>query len=171
MPYKNRQKGFTYPVMLVMVATTGVMAGLANQYTSHCITREKEKELLFRGQQYVQAIEQYYQSGTRRQLPSNFSDLVQDPRFRNRKHLRNIYRDPFFLGDDDLHQGWTVLYNKQQKIMGVASASGRMPIKQVGFSKKNISFNGAQKYSDWKFIFKPELKRRRRVLHRIKNVE
>jgi len=138
--------------MLILVATTGIMAGVAQQYTSQVVRREKEAELLFRGEQYVNAIKSYYLAG--RQLPTHLSDLASDPRFLRKPHIRQLYPDPFATGED---RSWAVILNDEGRIVGVASKSNLKPIKTDNFPRRFSKFTGATKYSDWKFVFDPKV--------------
>lgn len=145
-----RCRGFTYPMVLVMVTTTAIMAGITEHYTSQFNQREKEAELLFRGEQYVRAIESYYLSG--RQLPQNLEDLLKDPRYLSRQHIRRLYADPFADSEDGK---WTLLRDSTGGITGVASKSQKTSIKKGNFPIRFAQFTGLEKYSEWKFEFDP----------------
>lgn len=51
------------------------------------IQRELEEELIFRGEQYVEAV-RLYQTKNPGQFPSNFEDLLEE------RFIRRLYRDP-----------------------------------------------------------------------------
>ena len=90
------QRGFTYLGMLILVAIMGFgLAGFAELY-SHAAQREKERELLFIGSQFRNAIESYYnKSPGAKVYPQKLDDLVEDKRFpMPQHHLRRVYRDP-----------------------------------------------------------------------------
>jgi type II secretory pathway pseudopilin PulG len=56
----SRSKGFTYLSLLIVVAiTAGALAAAGGVY-SQAAQREKERELLFVGEQFRQAIALYY---------------------------------------------------------------------------------------------------------------
>lgn len=142
--------GFTYPIVLVMVATTTIMAGVTEHFTSQWLQREKEAELLFRGDQYVRAIESYYLVG--HQLPQNLEDLLHDPRFLTRRHIRKLYPDPFASADDDK---WTLLRDSTGGIVGIASSSKKSSIKKGNFPIRFAQFTETENYSQWRFEFDP----------------
>lgn len=146
---RKHTAGFTYTVVLVMLATTAVMAGVTEQYVSQMMLREKEAELLFRGDQYVNAIQSYYE--VRGQLPFNLEDLKNDPRFLNRHHIRELYPDPMVPGDIE----WSLIRDGNGAITGVASSSDSETIKRANFPMRYSHFTGLERYSDWKFVFDP----------------
>lgn len=81
------QNGFTYILALTVVMIMGIMLGLVGQSWKTVKQREQEKELLFRGSQIKEAIENWYnpkytvpgvQGRTRHPL-MDLKDLLQDP--------------------------------------------------------------------------------------------
>jgi hypothetical protein len=76
---------------------------------------------------------------------------VLDPRFPQvRRHLRRLYADPI-TGTAD----WKLIMAPDGGIMGVASRSKRVPIKQKGFEPIDSSFEDAKCYCNWQFIALP----------------
>ena len=145
----NTTKGFTYLVVLAVVVVMGISAEATVRLTSTIIKREKEKELLFRGQAYVKAIESYYLSGkTTKSFPKKLEDLLKDSRYIQKRHLRNLYLDPFTNKAD-----WILLRNKIGNIRGVASRSEGIPLKVADFPIGLEHFEKATTYSDWRFEF------------------
>ncbi|MBW2018320.1 MAG: type II secretion system protein [Deltaproteobacteria bacterium] len=92
------RSGFTYLSALILVAVMGIALGAAGRYWSTTVKREKEKELLFRGDQIRRAIESYYLSNPGSggaKYPLSLAHLLKDPRYHDvRRHLRKLYRDP-----------------------------------------------------------------------------
>lgn len=156
--YRNKNtNGFTYPLILLIIATIIVGAAITNRVTSTLSKREKETELLQRGYYYVKAIENYYNSSAFKQYPSSLEDLLMDPRFPYKVHLRKLYRDPFAdKGLQEEPQQWELILNETGEIVGVASKSDKKPLKTLGFPNYVMLKNGGEKYSDWAFIFKPD---------------
>jgi hypothetical protein len=114
--------------------------------------REKETELLFIGNQYRRAIGLFYEAtpGTVKRYPRELADLVQDPRQPGaQRHIRKLFPDPM-TGKE-----WQVVRGADGGIQGVHSASEAAPLKIAGFRVRDASFEGAQKYADWKFIHTP----------------
>ena len=112
--------------------------------------REKEAELLHVGQQYRKAIERYYLSGPQRQYPRSLEDLLKDPRQPGTvRYLRKLHSDPM-TGKE-----WVLVKAPDGGVLGVHSASEAPPFKTARFKLRDRTFEGAQKYSDWKFVFQP----------------
>jgi type II secretory pathway pseudopilin PulG len=146
----RRERGFTYLGLLVIVAVMGAGAAAYGQIASHQAQREKEAELLFRGEQYRLAIESYYKKESR--YPRTLADLVEDKRYPMPvRHLRRLYADPM-TGKAD----WGLVENPEGGgVMGVYSRGEAAPIKTAGFSMPNQGFEKAERYSDWKFVHSP----------------
>jgi type II secretory pathway pseudopilin PulG len=147
-----KQWGFTYIGLLMVMAIAGIgMAGVGIVWHQDA-QREREKELLFIGDEYRKAIGSYYENslGEAKQFPPTLEDLVTDKRFPNTKrHLRKLYSDPMALS-----KPWQLVL-QQGQIIGVYSASKQTPIKKVGFQPPYETFGEAVEYSDWKFIYTP----------------
>lgn len=147
-------RGFTLIGLLFLIAGLGVAMAALGTLWQTASQREKERELLFIGDQYRQAIESFWkaQAGAPR-LPINFNELLADPRFPNKRHLRRAYRDPF-TGSQD----WGVVNGATGGIAGIYSLSGRTPLKRDGFPARYSDFSGAQSYKDWVFASSAEVK-------------
>ena len=145
----QRQAGITFLGLLFAVAIAGIAlagTGVLWQLESR---REKEKELLFIGEEYRRAIERYYEKtpGAAKQYPEKLEDLLQDKRFPEPvHHLRRLYRDPMTQKVD-----WELI-KQQGRITGVASQSRDEPIKITGFAAGQEDFEGAESYAKWRFI-------------------
>lgn len=143
------EAGFTYLGLLFAVAIAGIAlagTGVLWQMESR---REKEKELLFIGEEYRRAIGSYYDKspGGGKQYPEKLDDLLLDKRFPNPvRHLRRLYRDPMQPGEE-----WN-LVRQQGRIAGVASKSRDKPIKVAGFAPEQEGFDGARNYTEWRFV-------------------
>jgi type II secretory pathway pseudopilin PulG len=152
-------KGFTYLSVLLLL----IVSGIALTTTSHSwrtiMQREREKELLYRGDCITKAIESYCKAGGAEKItyPSRFEDLLKDPRFPAiKRHIRKIYKDPLTEDGD-----WGVILGPGKGIKGVYSKSKEIPLKTGGFSDKYKEFEKAKNYSDWKFIFVPAKKKKK----------
>ena len=143
------QAGFTFLGLMFAVAIAGIaLAGTGALWQMES-RREKEKELLFIGEEYRNAIGSYYDKspGGAKQFPSKLEDLLQDKRFPNpTHHLRRLYRDPMTA------DGQWELIRQEGRIMGVASRSLEKPIKVAGFSANQGDFESAASYTEWRFI-------------------
>lgn len=146
--FPDGQGGYTFLGLLFAVALSGIaLAGTGSLWQLES-QREKEKELLFIGEEYRQAIASYFDKtpGTDKQYPAKLEDLLQDKRFPMPvHHLRRLYRDP--MSPD----GSWELIRSQGKIIGIASKSPGKPIKVAGFSPEQQEFEGVDSYSEWRF--------------------
>ncbi len=146
----GRQGGFTFLGLMFAVAIAGIaLAGTGTLWQMES-RREKEKELLFIGEEYRRAIGSYYDKspGAQKQFPEKLEDLLLDKRFPNpTHHLRRRYRDPMTADGE-----WELI-RQQGRIMGVASRSSGKPIKIAGFTAEQEGFDSAASYADWYFIY------------------
>jgi type II secretory pathway pseudopilin PulG len=150
---RKRQSGFTYLAILFAITIAGVLLARVGIDWSQAGRREKERELLFVGNQFRQAIASYYQRtpGTVKHYPTKLEDLISDDRYNPPQHyLRKIYRDPI----TNLLQ-WGMVMSPEGGIMGVHSLSESPPVKVSGFGDANQSFEGSGKYTDWVFGYTP----------------
>jgi len=146
----SRDDGYTYITILIVVFTLA-LAALTTWIPSSTISaREKELELLFRGRAYVLAISSYYFSDAENPaLPTAPENLINDPRFPGKRHMRSLYVDPVSNAQ------WDMVYGSGGGLVGVRSSSHMVPIKQSGFSEEFSEFEDSDSYSDWGFVFIP----------------
>jgi type II secretory pathway pseudopilin PulG len=143
-------RGFTYIGVLFLVALMGIGLALAGEVWRTAAMREREADLLQAGSEYRKAIERYYLGGAR-QYPRALADLVQDPRQPGvARYLRKLYPDPV-TGKDE----WGLVKAPDGGIAGVHSLSEEAPLKSAGFAVRDRDFEGAARYSDWKFVYSP----------------
>ena len=144
-------RGFTYIALLVAITIIGISLGATGKYWQNIMQREKEEELLFRGDQYRKAIERYYFAiPGRMEYPQNIDDLLVDNRTAmGKRHLRQKYKDPITGEDFTEFRDQT----RGNRITGVYSASEKGPLKQGNFPEEYRDFEGKKKYNEWKFVF------------------
>jgi type II secretory pathway pseudopilin PulG len=166
MPLFRNSNGFAYIALIVVIVIIGISLGAAGRYWSNVVLRDKEEELLFRGDQYRQAIELYYKAVPGApQDPSSIDDLLMDKRTATgRRHLRQRYKDP--ISGEAFVEIRTAI---SKRIIGVNSPSDKQPLKQAGFPaiySKNLAlvqasfpgikigndFVGKSRYSEWQFV-------------------
>src|SRR5262245_14636478 len=92
---KLSDAGYAMVALLVGMSVMAVMMTVAMPVWKHNTQREKEEELIFRGKQYVHAIELYGRKFANTQPPS--VDALVEQRF-----LRKKYKDPITGQDFDL---------------------------------------------------------------------
>jgi type II secretory pathway pseudopilin PulG len=125
----RRQRGFTYLWLIFLLAV--VAAGLAAiaQPASLSVRREREAELLFRGNEIARALTDYRAAtpGEAKQLPTSLDELLEDRRGpRLRRHLRRLYADPFTGAPD-----WVLVTTDDGRIAGVHSRSDMPALRTV----------------------------------------
>ena len=149
----KRQQGYSYLVAMFTVAVVAVLSTRAIERTSTMERRNKEAQLLFVGQAYLNAIQTYYQNspGTTKQYPPDLPSLLQDTRLTTMSRpLRKLYLDPITNNAQ-----WGIVPAAGGGVMGVYSLSQQKPIKVGGFPPLLAGFAGATSYQNWQFIYQP----------------
>ncbi len=149
----SKQGGFTYLGILITVAIAGVLLAQAGMNWGQSARRDRERELLFVGNQFRQAIALYYERtpGAIKRYPAKLDDLVEDRRYNPpQRYLRKVYLDPLTNRQD-----WGLVMAPEGGIMGIHSLSDGIPIKHSGFAQADQAFEKAQTYADWLFLYKP----------------
>jgi type II secretory pathway pseudopilin PulG len=133
-------------LLLLALAALAALAGAEVWATT--MRQERERELLFVGDQYRRAIESYWRAspGPVKVLPTSIEDMLADRRFPMPvRHLRRAWRDPLAEG------GELTLIRVGNGIAGVHSTSDAVPLKQRGFPERYREFERAASYRDWRF--------------------
>jgi type II secretory pathway pseudopilin PulG len=163
MPFKRfnmlimtEDDAFTYITALIFVMVIGITLTTGSVYWSTTISREKEKELLFRGDQIQKAIEAYYNGapgGGSKVYPASLNDLLKDSRYlATKRYLRKIFKDPMTKDGK-----WGLIKAPGGKIKGVYSFNKQPPFKTADFPKDYAVFEKAGAYSDWRFAYPLEV--------------
>jgi type II secretory pathway pseudopilin PulG len=155
--------------LLVAIAIMGVLIAVVLPAWSHAAKREREAELVFRGEQYVRAIE-LYQRQYVGAYPPDLDTLI-DERF-----LRRLYTDP--MTDDgqgefrpvyrsqlDDDQGGPATAARPGEVTTEPEASGSRLTQSdreeggivgvVSTSEESSVriYNGQQQYNEWAFVY------------------
>lgn len=150
----KREQGVAYLALLIAIAIVGIGLAAAGVVWSEASQREKERELLFVGEQFRRAIQQYYESGVlEKRYPPTLEVLLQDPRFPGiRRYLRRIYRDPM-SGTTQ----WGLLRAPDGGIMGVHSLrDGIVAQQRTNFPQRLEGLEGKAHTSEWVFTYMPK---------------
>lgn len=94
----RRARGFTYLLLLFVLALGGVGLAALGESELTRQRREREAELRFRGEAIAAALGRYAERTPAGQLPlpQRLDELLSDRRFpRPQRHLRQLYADPF----------------------------------------------------------------------------
>ena len=135
----------------MIVIIMGIMLGIAGQSWKMIMQREREEELLFRGNQYRLALEKWHKPavtpGQHVTTPLNdLKDLLKDPRTAEKtRYLRRLYSDPI-TGKD-----FEAVRDPVRGIVGVRSSSEEEPIKKGGFPTELKQFEELKQYKQWVF--------------------
>src|SRR5262249_45288807 len=169
-------RGYAMAALLVVLSVMAIMMTIAMPVWKHASRREKETELVFRGQQYVHAIGLYQRKHGPGVLPPTVDALL------NEHYLRKKFKDP--ITNDDFQ----VLIQGQPtggpgtSASGTAGTPGRPattgrgtlgPLTSqpgaapggrgagvIGVASKSSAesiriYNGRTHYNEWAFIFTP----------------
>jgi len=148
--------GFAYIALLATLAILMLALTSASESISHNAKREREQQLFFVGEQFRNAIKNYYENSPSgvKQFPNKLNDLLKDNRFaKPARYLRRIYRDPMSNDFD-----WGVVLNENKQIVGIYSLSSKELLK-TNLPSDLVTVDsdkGKLKYSDLKFIYTPE---------------
>ena len=164
--------GYAMAALLISLVVMGLMMSVALPVWSQAAKREREAELVFRGEQYARAIE-LYQRRFVGAYPADFDSLVEQ------RFLRRRYEDPMM--DDGQFQ---TIYQAQAAGIGGAAATAPRPGQAtdqpsvvgspaagqvntagprggvVGVVSRSTdtslrTYNGGTKYSEWAFVYLP----------------
>ncbi len=155
--------------MLIIILIIGITSAELGRSWKLFTREEKEKELLWRGNQFRLAIKRYYNDPRHKgKYPTSLQDLLEDPAYLNPvRDLRKLYKDPMTGKADwaldppppppgiapNTIEGGTVVAG--QAIGGVHSISDERPLKTSNFDLDDMSFTGKTKYSEWMFDYNP----------------
>ena len=98
----QRRKGYTLLILLFAVSILSIGLIMAVPVWETQIQREKEEELIFRGNQFVEAV-RLYQLKKPGAYPSTLEELVEE------KCLRRLYRDPMTIDGE-----WNIILPYQR---------------------------------------------------------
>lgn len=152
-PLLSGQRGFTFLAIMFSIVLIGTTVGAAARQWKTVVRREKEAELLFRGQAIKRAIDFYYRTSRAgfAQYPRTLEELLKDPGSPAvRRYLRKVYPDPMTGGE------WVLIKDGSGRVKGVRSASEEAPLKTADFPEEFKLFEGKKKYSEWVFESKPQ---------------
>ena len=139
------ESGFAFLMLLGLIVVLGLGLSAVATFWQTTARREKERELLFIGQQFRGALLSY--AGPTRQYPQSLDQLLLDERAPAvRRHLRRIYVDPL-TGKPE----WG-LVTRAGRIIGVYSLAVGAPLIRTGFPRELEQFGQAQTYADWRFL-------------------
>lgn len=102
-PDKRSERGHLIVVLMVFVAIMMIGLLAAAQSWSFLVRRDAEAELLFRAQEYAEAIEFYYSEN--KSYPLDLNVLIEEGGPHRHRYIRHLYEDP--IAEDGK---WGLLY-------------------------------------------------------------
>lgn len=148
---RGKQQGLLYLALLFAVAIGAIAVAGQSSWWMLERQRDKERELLFAGDQFRRAIASYFHNspGPTKVYPETLDALTWDTRvLPARQHLRRIYTDPV---TSELK--WGTVAASDGGVMGVYSLSKELPLKRAGFSQSDEDFTGKAHYDEWVFVY------------------
>jgi type II secretory pathway pseudopilin PulG len=147
---RGPQRGFTYLLLIFLLAVAGAGLAALGQQWAVAGQREREAELRFRGAELGRALALWRDATPPGQAdaPQSLQELLVDTRHQPpRHHLRRLYTDPF-TGRAD----WDLLTNPQGRIVAVASRSRQLALRRVpALPLRPGSSESAPAVGDWLF--------------------
>lgn len=165
------QHGYAMVALLVSLSVMSILMTAVMPTWSQIARREKETELVFRGQQYARAIGQFQRKSGPGVLPPSIDVLV------DQHYLRRKYTDPITGGDFNL---LSALTQTQPAATGGGTANAQRPPSQpggvgavgiptsasgrgntggiMGVASKSTAtslriYNGRTHYNEWQFVY------------------
>lgn len=147
---KKSQDGFAYMALLVVIAASLLTLSVAMPDKYQQAKREREAQLFFVGEQYVNAIDRFYNNPfvAEKRYPESLDELLEDDRTpQAMHHLRRLYPDPITNSSE-----WGLVKNEELQIMGVYSLSEASPLK-TDYSEYPSIVSSGNGYDDIKFVY------------------
>jgi len=135
--------------LLVAIAVMAVLMSVALPVWRQASQREKEAELVWRGEQYDRAV-QLYRKKFSAPGPPNLDILIEQ------KFLRRKYKDPITGGDFEFKLAGA-LGNLPPGVAQPQRAAGQLigGVKSKSKAKSIRLLNGRDRYDQWEFVYKP----------------
>ena len=135
---------------MFLIAIMGMAAAMASAVWSTVQRRDNERELVFAGRQFADAIERYRKHAVDplHLYPRSLQELLHDDRSGvPRHHLRRLYVDPM-TGDSR----WGLIRLADGSVVGVHSLSERAPFVRKFVTPDFAPPAGIQSYQQWHFV-------------------
>lgn len=137
---RSGQRGYAMAALLVSVSIMAIVMSALLPVWKHQARREKEAEMVFRGEQYARAI-RLFRAKNGQSPPPNIDVLVQG------RYIRKKYKDPFtgedFLALSGQQAGATTGQPQGTGIIAVVSKSKETSIR---------NYRGATTYNQFQYV-------------------
>ena len=154
--FQRPSPGYAMAGLLVATAVMGVFISIALPAWTQVVLRDRESELVFRGEQYARSIE-LYQRTFAGAFPPDLETLVEG------RFLRKAYGDPLLNNEEfrlifegDLNEDGTLIeeYDSRRRTAGQESASaGLMGVVSRSDKTSVRLYKGESKYNKWLFVY------------------
>jgi type II secretory pathway pseudopilin PulG len=125
----GRERGYTLVIVVMAIAIMSIMMGVAVQTVEFQMRREREAELIFRGEQYVEAIRLF------RMKYGRYPMRLQEIWDANPKVIRKRWKDPITDSED-----WGLIFLGQ----GGRRIGPQNPLGQTPQPTQTITYGGGQ---------------------------
>lgn len=143
-------RGFALLSLLIVVAVIGITTSAGVSLGVVAQRRAAEEALLDIGREFQFALQSYASATPEGQspYPASLQELLRDPRVPGiRRHLRQLYADPFSGRSD-----WRLIAAPSGRgIASITSSSEQQPIKQDNFDAEFVGFEHRSTYANWQF--------------------
>jgi hypothetical protein len=137
---RAKSGGYTLSVLLVMVVALGVLMDKAHLWAPTQLNREREAELIYRGQHLARGIAIFRQKTGR--YPTSLGEVESlRPRV-----IRRVYKDPMTE-----HGEWTYLYNVPTSISGNNEGLPIIGVRSASIRDSIKVYQNRSLHSDWEF--------------------
>ena len=153
---KRGDEGYTLVSLLALIAVMGIAMATIAPTWRFLVIRDREEELIFRGEQYRTAIELYQKEFNA--LPTKLADLVKHHK------IRRLFRDPtngrefeLIYATPEGNMRASRLSEDQQRRLRSADMPGGTSMTIVGVvssspEKALRPWNDKEYYNEWEFI-------------------
>ncbi|WP_186300395.1 type II secretion system protein [Denitromonas ohlonensis] len=151
MAMQRGEGGYTYLMVLFLVAGVGLLMAGTGQTWQARAQREKEAELLAVGVEMARALRHYHDASPEaaKTWPADLAVLLEDRRFPEpMRHLRRIYRDPM-TGTTE----WG-LEREEGRIVGIHSLSDKPPFRRANLPPE-LGEQAAEAKTVREWVFRP----------------
>lgn len=150
----GKSNGFAYLALLVVISGSLLVLSAAQPDLFQQAQRQQEKQLLFAGREYREAIRRFYENPnvSVQRFPNTLEELLVDNRsLKPMYHLRRLYPEPI------LGLGWGLIRDEQGGITGVYSRSNQRLL-VTNFDARYANIDQTEKtlrHSDLLFNYQP----------------
>jgi type II secretory pathway pseudopilin PulG len=148
---RTGESGYAMAALLVAIAVMAVLMSVAMPVWKQASQREKEAELVWRGEQYDRAVQLYRKKNSAPGAPN--LDILVDGKF-----LRKKYKDPITGGDFELKApGMVGALPPGANVPQPQRAQGQLigGVRSKSKAKSIRLLNGRDRYDQWEFSYKP----------------